>query len=324
MATLKEQVIRTAISILKRKPKGLRNKDLCQQIAKKKPELNPNTIQGGVWNIHNESREVDKVEGLFKHAKYQSGNLGRADSKATRGERIVQEAIRLLEGSPDGLRYTVLCQKIAEGDSALKIHTIRGAIHDIQTKRAEIEKVERGLFRHIKYQDDKSTPEIISINGSKEEDFYPSFAEWLVGEVEDATHAVALGGNVFGGRWGTPDVIGKKEPHPFDVVKGGTEIVSAEIKSDTSQLITAFGQACAYKLFSHKCYLVVPKNSSEADKKRLDSLCQLFGIGLVLFNADNADNPNYQIRARPQKHEPDLFYTNENVKKVEKLWSQNK
>jgi hypothetical protein len=31
-----------------------------------------------------------------------------------------------------------------------------------------------------------------------------------------------------------------------------TEIVSAESKTDTTQLVTAFGQTCAYKLFSQK------------------------------------------------------------------------
>jgi len=34
------------------------------------------------------------------------------------------------------------------------------------------------------------------------------------------------------------------------------EVIAAEIKIDVGQLITAFGQACAYKLFAHRSYLV--------------------------------------------------------------------
>jgi hypothetical protein len=44
-----------------------------------------------------------------------------------------------------------------------------------------------------------------------------------------------------------------------------TEIVSAEIKLDAAQVITAFGQACSYKLFSHRSCLVVPLDASEDD-----------------------------------------------------------
>ena len=135
----------------------------------------------------------------------------------------------------------------------------------------------------------------------KEEDFYRPFANWLENEVEEATIAIPLGGNKFGNKWGTPDVVGKKESKRSDIIKGGTEIVSAEIKSNTSQLITAFGQACAYKLFSHKCYLVIPKQSSQEDLDRLDSLSQLFGIGLVLFDVNDKEYPDFQIRTRPQK-----------------------
>ncbi len=59
------------------------------------------------------------------------------------------------------------------------------------------------------------------------------------------------------------------------------EIVSAEIKLDPNQLVVAFGQACAYKLFSHKVYLVVSKGSEEIG--RLKPLCLRFGLGLMLF-----------------------------------------
>lgn len=115
-----------------------------------------------------------------------------------------------------------------------------------------------------------------------------------------------------------PDVIGKRESRRSDVIKAPTEIVSSEIKTDTGQLITAFGQVCAYKLFSHKAYLVVPKQAADDEISRLDALCQIFGIGLVTFNATNPSEPDFRIRVRPSRHEPDLFYTNKYMAKIEK------
>lgn len=151
-----------------------------------------------------------------------------------------------------------------------------------------------------------------------EEDFYQSFADWLVNELEECTKAMPLGGNKFKDKWGTPDVIGKREPRRSDIIKAPTEIVSAEIKAETKDLITAFGQACSYKLFSHKSYIVVPKDSSQDDISKLDALCLIFGIGLVLFDSSNVNDPQFDIRVRPTKHDPDMFYVNKYMKMIEK------
>jgi hypothetical protein len=91
-----------------------------------------------------------------------------------------------------------------------------------------------------------------------------------------------------------------------------------EIKTDTLQLITAFGQACAYKIFSNKVYLVVPNTSTEEDLDRLDSLCLIFGIGLVTFDPTSPASPNFDIVTRAARHEPDLFYTNKYMALIEK------
>jgi len=239
-------------------------------------------------------------------------------AKQSKQKAVLQAILQLLDENPHGIVRTGLLRRITE--KGHKHGTAHWALSEL-SKSKEVYKPERALYRHAKYKDQDigDTP---PAKGVKEEDFYQSFAEWLVEDVEDLTRAIPLGGNKFGDRWGTPDVIGKKESLKSDIIKG-TEIVSAEIKSDTNQLITAFGQACAYKLFSHKCYLVVPEKSPPAHIERLDSLCQLFGIGLVLFGAENTDAPDYQIRARPQKHEPDLFYTNKYMKIIESdLWGK--
>jgi len=136
--------------------------------------------------------------------------------------------------------------------------------------------------------------------------------------MEECTKAIPLGGNIFKDKWGTPDVIGKRESRRSDIVQGPTEIVSAEIKADTKELITAFGQACSYKLFSHKSYMVIPKDSSQDDTSKADALCLIFGIGLVLFNNRDANDPQFEIRVRALKHDPDMFYVNKYMRLIER------
>lgn len=239
-------------------------------------------------------------------------------------ERIKNKAFELLQQHPEGLRYSELRDKIQASDPAFNGNTINGSIWNLDIAFPEkVYKPSKGLFRLLVFRDqeqDVSTTSTLSVpvaNKIKEEDFYSPFADWLKNEIEDVTHAIPLGGSKFKDKWGTPDVIGKKEPRRSDVIKGPTEIVSAEIKTDSNQLITAFGQTCAYKLFSHKAYLVVPKQSADDEISRLDSLCQIFGIGLVTFDSMKPANPDFRILVRPSKHEPDLFYTNKYMARIE-------
>lgn len=242
---------------------------------------------------------------------------------ATRKNKIIPKAIEILQANPNGVRYSVLVRKIHNEFPEIPVNSIHGIVWNLETRVPnEIYKPARGLFRHIKFREEKISkeerefpPEIEKI---KEEDFYKPFANWLVNELEESTKAISLGGNKFKDKWGTPDVIGKREPRRSDIVKVPTEIVSAEIKADTKDLITAFGQACAYKLFSHKSYIVIPKNSSEEDISKLDALCLIFGIGLVLFDNGNVNDPQFEIRVRPLRHEPDMFYVNKYIKLIEK------
>ena len=111
-------------------------------------------------------------------------------------------------------------------------------------------------------------------------------------------------------------MIGVLRPKPTDIFTFPLEILSAEIKTDSAGLITAFGQACSYKLFSHRSYIVVPSASMEADLSRLDSLCMIFGIGLIVFDAANPDEPAFKILTRAARHEPDMFYVNKYVREV--------
>jgi len=240
-------------------------------------------------------------------------------------ERIKAKALELLEQHPEGLRYSELQSKIEAADGSFKPNTINGCIWNLNATFPEkVYKPSKGLFRLLKNKTlESETPELstatpVTTSKVKEEDFYAPFADWLKNEIEDVTHAIPLGGNKFKDKWGTPDVVGKREPMRSDIIKGSTEIVSAEIKTETLQLVTAFGQVCAYKLFSHKVYLVVPRQSQSEEISRLDSLCQIFGIGLVTFDAESPSTPDFRILVRPARHEPDLFYTNKYMARIEK------
>jgi len=232
------------------------------------------------------------------------------------GERIIARAFEILEAKPEGLRFAEFARQIAASDASFNIRTIHGYIWNLQEQYpGRVYKPSRGLFRLTKYRDpdtDQLKEELVPKQPKKfkEEDFYEPFADWLVNEVEECTEAIALGGNRFRDKWGTPDVIGKRESKRSDIIQAPVEIVSAEIKPDVSQLVTAFGQACAYCLFSHKTYLVVSNRAPDDEIARLDALCQVFGIGLVLFDSASPKDPQFAIRSRPRHQQPDLFYAN--------------
>ena len=231
-------------------------------------------------------------------------------------DRIREIAIQIIKSHPNGIRYSDLHRAIHQNDNSLNKNTIHGTMHTLHTTRSEIEKPSKGLYQFVPQVAGGGTPVTPSSKETKEESFYEPFARWLKNEVEDVTKAIKLGGNRFKDKWGTPDVIGIRETKRGDIVVTPTEVVVAEIKTNTRELITAFGQACAYCLFSHKSYLVVPKQSAEDEISRLDSLCQVFGIGFVLFDAVNPSDPAFEIRMRPKKQDPDLFYTNKYLQEI--------
>jgi hypothetical protein len=151
---------------------------------------------------------------------------------------------------------------------------------------------------------------VVEIPPVREADFYESFAQWLKNDLDEVTDSVPLGGTAMGKKWGTPDVIGVYRPVASDIVDFTPEIVSAEVKTDPLQPVVAFGQAIAYRLFSAKTYVVMPKTMDLDDQSRLEALCMLFGVGLVLFKLDPAA-PEFAIRVRAQRFPPDMFYVNE-------------
>lgn len=241
---------------------------------------------------------------------------------ATKKERITAKAKELLAAHPSGLRFAELVSNLQAAFPDDPYGTITGSVWNLDAQfSAEIYKPSRGLFRLTKFRVDAtpSEPEkAVQERGqaARESDFYEPFAEYLKLDLEECTTAISLGGNKFGGKWGTPDVFGIFRSRESDIVKVPLEVIVAEVKLDTTQVITAFGQACAYKLFAHRSYLVIPKSAQPEDIGRLDALCVIFGIGLILYDSNDSRAPNFEIRVRAAKHEPDSFYVNQNVRHV--------
>ena len=239
---------------------------------------------------------------------------------SSKREKIQNRALEILNTNPDGIRFSALVNQIKKENPEYPHGTVTGSLWNLDaTMPDKVIKVSRGLFKLIEFVDTTPPlePPIVLIDTFekiKEEDFYEPFAEWITNDLEECTKAIALGGSKFKDKWGTPDVIGIREPKKSDIIQYPTEIISVEIKTDTIGLITAFGQACSYKIFSHKSYIVVPKSSLQEDIDRLDSLAMIFGIGLILFNNKNKKDPDFEIRVRASKHEPDMFYVNKYIK----------
>lgn len=245
----------------------------------------------------------------------------------TQREKITKTAREILENSPNGVRYADLIKGVSEMLPNTKVNTIHGTIWEFKQKidKGKIKDVvrpEKGLYVLRKFLKEKDYGEFIGKEEINEENFYKLFSEFLVNDLEECTKAVPLGGNRFQDRWGTPDVIGAYRVLGIGHIQPPIEVISAEIKTDISQLITSFGQACSYKLFSHKVYLVIPKNSRGVDIKRIESLCLKFGIGLILFNRNNIENPEFEILTRAVKSEPDYFYLNKYLRLIEDVASE--
>ncbi len=205
-------------------------------------------------------------------------------------KQIQDRAREILEVESGGIRWGEILKLIHGPDPETPPNSIHGAIQVLFQSSDDIVKVARGT------------------GTLTEQDFYASFAEWLV-ENDEATVAEALGGSSLGGKWGTPDVLGVMKPRAQDIFRFEPQIIAAEIKATPSQPVVAFGQAVAYRLFSHKSYIVVPRTTSSDDMSRLKSLCSIHGVGLVTFLLDK-EAPDYLVVILPALSIPDMFYVN--------------
>lgn len=226
-------------------------------------------------------------------------------------QQIRDLAKTIVRETPGGIRYRDLVARIADEHPETPRNTIVGSVWDLDKRLPDlIHKPSRGLFSWIQSRDLPEAQPTAEVKLPAEDTFYAPFADWLKNEIDEVTVAIPLGGAALRGKWGTPDVVGVYKPLASHRIKFDIEIVSAEIKVNPTQPVVALGQAVAYRLFSAKSYVVMPQTISADDYGRLEALCMLFGIGLVLFEP-NVKAPDFSIRVRAQRCWPDMFYVNE-------------
>jgi hypothetical protein len=218
-------------------------------------------------------------------------------------------ASSIVQQYPGGIRYSALLNEIAQRHPETPRNTIVGSIWDLETRKpTEVVKPSRGVYVPARGAE-AVIVEPLTPSTLRESDFYEPFADFQKTELQEATEAFALGGAGLRGKWGTPDVIAVYRKLPSDRVAFVGEILAAEIKINPQDYVTAFGQAIAYRLFAARTYIVMPSTMPDADQERLDALCMLFGVGLVLFDLDK-ERPNFRAKARAQRYAPDMFYLN--------------
>jgi hypothetical protein len=229
-------------------------------------------------------------------------------------KEIQVEALKIVASQVGGIRYSNLHAAVQEKSPETPGNTISGAIWNLDTLFPEkVRKPSRGLFQPVGVP--TTTSPKTKVTKLREEDFYESFGEWLKSELDEVTEVVPVGGSSLRAKWGTPDVLGVYKPLASNLIKFPMELVSAEVKVNAGEAITAFGQAVAYRLFSSKTYIAMAATITEDDLSRLESLCMLFGVGLAIFDLD-PKSPNYRIRVRAQRFSADMFYVNELADRV--------
>ena len=208
------------------------------------------------------------------------------------------------------------CQEDRTANPETPTNTIHGSVWDLATRfPGKVVKPSRGLFKPASADYGVEQVPILLTSKLKEEEFYDPFAEYLKNDLDEVTTVASFGGAGLKGKWGTPDVIGVYKSLASNLIKFPLEIVAAEIKIDPQAPVVAFGQAVAYRLFAAKCYVVMPTTISDEDLSRLEALCMLFGVGLVVFNL-NPKSPDFAIRVRAQRYSPDMFYVNEFARRL--------
>lgn len=239
------------------------------------------------------------------------------------GTREIKEAAReIVLAYPEGIRFKDIVEQIlARYPNATNRTTIEAQVANylVPAFPGEISKPSRGLYVPTATNSSLPVPQSQIPASRTENEFYEVFASYLQNDLEEATVAVSLGGSGIKGKWGTPDVVGVYRPLTHDLVKFTPEIIVAEIKIDPYQPVVAFGQAIAYRLFATRAYVVMPKTLSAEDLSRLESLCQLFGLGLVLFDAHSPSEPEFQIRVRSLPVRPDMYYANEFARRLHEV-----
>lgn len=248
----------------------------------------------------------------------------------SKGEQLRKKAIEILGNYPQGIRYGDLLKEVQNAYPETKWNTLEGSLWNLDTTSSgAVSKPQRGVMILTKFlaiqEDDSQTAKQsnpANTNNAdqekKESLFYGPFANYLKLDLSECTKSKSFGGNRLGRKWMTPDVVGYYKVKTTASFPRAPEIITAEIKvtKDYQNAISGFGQASSYLLYSHKSYLVIPEQMNSEDMGIIETLCTTFGIGLVVFDADNPEEPSFSLKNKAQRREPNIFYLNQYGTKI--------
>jgi hypothetical protein len=243
-------------------------------------------------------------------------------------EEIRAKAVELIQGNPHGVRYSELIKTLIEVFPQTSSNSISEYIQELEKQFPEtIHKEKNGQYHRIWYHDtaqgeveEHHSQPVEQPLQLKKEDYYQSFSEWLTNDLREVTKVIAFGEGLFRSNRGTPDIRGVYRPES-STLRTRSIIVTAKITLDDTStgLTAAFNEVRTYKIFCHKVYFVIPKRSHESDISGIKSLCSNSGIGLVLFDNMNKQNPKYEIKRRAIQHPPAQWYIEDNPPLIENI-----
>jgi hypothetical protein len=209
----------------------------------------------------------------------------------------------------EGIRFNMLV-KIIVIETKENVNTINGSIWNMPNEMSDkVARPQRGLFILNKNMSNFEQLEQESSkkysDEFKEDDVYSPAKDFLLSRGE-CSHAVVIGGNILGKKWGTPDILGSIRVSSDAVYKPPLEIVAVEVKGNNYSPVEALGQAMAYKLFAHRTWLVLPETD---DIDRIEGIAMSANIGLVVFNFKN-NQFDFETRNRPVIGSPDADEVN--------------
>jgi len=237
-------------------------------------------------------------------------------------EQIIKKALEILARpeSRSGLRFSTLLQKVAS-ETGDNINTCNGSLYNLPNEMPDkVIRPHRGLFllkENEKFLKDVAEDVVEQKIDSKfkEEDIYEPAKNYLLGN-EECTHAVVVGGNIFGKKWGTPDILGVIRANSDAIYKPILELIAIEIKKEGYDPVEALGQAMAYKLFAHRTWLILP-DDDHADIERIQGIAITANIGLISF-LRKSEGLEFSTLNRPISGRPDLTEVNEMLEKFKK------
>ncbi len=234
---------------------------------------------------------------------------------------IREKAYEIICQHPEGIRYSELVDLLIKKFPTYNHKTIFAQVSELRKHKDYVDKIEQipRIYKASKPCKNSSSNgkdtygSRLNQKSKGEKKFYEPFAIFLRDELNECTVARPIEEEMKKQKWANPDVIGYHKVGTTSSFQMRPKLVAGELKVDTEyrELITGFGQAVSYLLFCHKSYLAIPSDASHDDIRKIESLCIKFGIGLLTFNRQDSEKPDFKVRNRAKEYEPDITYLND-------------